>query len=392
MEEGVELRVLNVLPDNHIGGPQIRVINVGEKLRDEGIETILAFPKGDGPLSSFASGRGFISHPITLMNPKKFSGISSIGHNVLWPFSLLPTISIISNLIDDESIDIVHANGFFSFQAPLAGFIKKKKVVWHLMGTMYPDLLIKVARRTMMKISSTIVVISESIGSYYLADNLNSVKVRIVHEGVDTSKFSRELSRTENMHQMRRRISINDTDKIIVSVGNVSPVKGYETLIDCARELKNNNRHLKIVIAGDIPKQQEDHYRLLSRKIHEYGLDETVLFLGRIEEIRELLNISDVFVLSSITEGTPIAILEAMAMEIPVVATEVGGIPDIIRNGENGLLVPANDPKSLADAIMKLIDDPIMMASIGLKGRETVEKEFSLDSCVMAHIEIYNNK
>jgi glycosyltransferase involved in cell wall biosynthesis len=152
-------------------------------------------------------------------------------------------------------------------------------------------------------------------------------------------------------------------------------VKGLPILLRAVARLKANHPAVKLTIAGDGPDRQR-----LVEMAGELGITENVAFLGyqTQRQVRELLAQTDAFVLASFAEGVPVVLMEAMAAGVPVVATRIAGIPELVDDGVSGFLVPPGDPKTLADRVDQLLRDPGLRASLGAKGRQKVEREFDL--------------
>jgi glycosyltransferase involved in cell wall biosynthesis len=171
---------------------------------------------------------------------------------------------------------------------------------------------------------------------------------------------------------------------MVASVGRFVPFKGYMYLLEAARMVQNHRPdvHWVLVGEGELREELEEQSRTL-------GLETQVHFTGWREDVPDILALCDVFVLPSVTEHFGRVIIEAMAMGKAVVATDAGGVPEIVIHGETGLLVPPREPKALADAALTLLSDPAGAARLGLAGRQRVEEFFSLSRHIEAVEEIY---
>jgi glycosyltransferase involved in cell wall biosynthesis len=167
----------------------------------------------------------------------------------------------------------------------------------------------------------------------------------------------------------------------VVSVGRLAHPKDFVTLVHACARLEPGLARLTVV--GDGPDRGA-----VESAIAETGL-EGVRMLGERDDVPDLLAASDVFVLSSLSEGLPMSVLEAMAAGLPLVLTRVGGMPELVTEGENGRLVPARDPASLAAAIDGLVRDAELRRSFGTRSRERVEKTFSLSRFHDEHLSLY---
>ena len=166
---------------------------------------------------------------------------------------------------------------------------------------------------------------------------------------------------------------------VIGTVANIFPRKGYEYLIEALVEVKEYFPNICCFIVG---KGSESYSKQLVRLVEEKGLSSNVIFTGFQENIYDYLNAFDLFVLPSLMEGFGIALLEAMAMSKPIVASKVGGVPELITHGSTGLLVPSKDSKSLANSILRMLEDDSMRRRLGLAARKVIESKFTQDIAV----------
>jgi glycosyltransferase involved in cell wall biosynthesis len=171
----------------------------------------------------------------------------------------------------------------------------------------------------------------------------------------------------------------------IVSVGRLQAPKDPLTLVRALAELEGRAFHASFV--GDGPERRE-----VESEIARLGLSDAVELAGRRPDVPEILAASQVFVLASRSEGFPMAVLEAMAAGLPVVASRVGGLDEIVDTGETGLLVRPGDPSELARAIARLLDEPGLRARMGAAGRARVERHFDLDGALRAHLDLYRRE
>jgi len=177
------------------------------------------------------------------------------------------------------------------------------------------------------------------------------------------------------------------TSRLIVTVGNLRPEKGHDTLIDAAARVAAVHPEARFEIAGDGPL----HDGLLARA-RARGIADRVTFAGFQQDVRPLLARADLFVLPSVTEAFPNALLEAMACGVPSIATAVGGIPELVDDGRTGLLVPPRDAGALAGAIGALLDDPLRAAALGDAARRVVSARYAPTRMVGAYEALYENE
>lgn len=183
---------------------------------------------------------------------------------------------------------------------------------------------------------------------------------------------------------LRRDLALTARDELMVSVANLYPVKGHTHLIHALRLLKAAHPRLHLALAGRGPLHGD-----LSRQATGLGLQDRVHFLGLRADVPNLLRSADLFVLPSLSEGLPLALLEAMLAGAPVVATHVGEIPEVLGDGVYGLTVPPADAVALAEAIHRILDDPEEACAMGERARVRAEARFTVRQMVDAYVALY---
>lgn len=172
----------------------------------------------------------------------------------------------------------------------------------------------------------------------------------------------------------------------VAYVGRLRQVKGVSVLMEAWPHVARSSA-ARLTIAGDGPEREG-----LERAARESGVWESVAFAGEVSDVPAVLAEADIYVQPSFQEGLPNSVLEAMAMGLPIVATRVSGNEDVVVDGENGLLVPPGDPKSLAAAIQKLVDDPALATRMGRRSREIIESRFSLAAVMRQLCDAYRGR
>lgn len=207
-------------------------------------------------------------------------------------------------------------------------------------------------------------------------------KLVTIYNGLSIDQFCPAKSDNE----LKKRLGFSPEDLLIGTVTRLIPEKGIQYFLESAAQVTNSRREQSIgfLIVGDGPFRP-----VLEKQAQGLGLSQQVVFTGYRKEIKELLSIMDIFVLPSLSEGLGIALLEAMAMEKPVIGSQVGGIPEVVQPGVNGYLFPPADSIWLAEAILQLIDNPLERLKMGQAGRKTVEEKFSLQSMIKSVEDLY---
>jgi glycosyltransferase involved in cell wall biosynthesis len=186
-------------------------------------------------------------------------------------------------------------------------------------------------------------------------------KFTVIHSGVDLSKFSGVQI---DAFQTRNKLGIPENAFVIGTVGRLTAVKGHKFLLEAASEMVKENHNAFFVFLGDGELLNE-----LTKMASVLRIENKVKFLGWRSDVADVMSTFDVFALPSLNEGMGKVLVEAMAMGKPIIASDVGGIPDLVQPGENGLLVPPEDAAAIADAIKYLYNDSEKRMNVGKKGR-----------------------
>ena len=205
-------------------------------------------------------------------------------------------------------------------------------------------------------------------------------RIRVVHNGIDTSHFVRRQETRSGI----AGLGIRNDQPVIGTVGNLFVVKGQIHLLRACQLVAKAIPDFVLLIAGE-----GDQRRMLETEAAALGITNNVKFLGFRADVPALLQGMDIFVLPSLSEGLPLSVLEALALQKAVVATDVGGVGEILENEINGFIVPPCDPEALANKILLLLRQPQLAAKIGLAGRRTVETAFGLEKMVREYQTLY---
>ena len=239
----------------------------------------------------------------------------------------------------------------------------------------------RIMNRILSKITDKIVAVSENVKEDIIRyDSIDPSKIEVIPNGIDVERFNPEKNTTD----IRKEFSLEEDDIVIGFIGRIVPAKGLEYLLNALPYLKEEFKSIKLLIVGEGSLVEE-----LKARAKKNNIFDNILFTGRRRDIPEILASINIFVMPSIAEGLPNALLEAMAMGKPIVTTEVGGIPEIVKNGFNGLLVPPRDTLSLSKAIKELISNDRLAAKLGQAARDLVHDNLSIKAIAQKWQSLY---
>ena len=289
---------------------------------------------------------------------------------------------------DREGVQILHAHQCTPFfQAMLSrGLTSRRPVVFTEHGRHFPDLPSRkrsVVNRLLLRSRDRLFGCGGAVRQA-LIDNegLPADRVEVIYNGVDLDVASRPAAGARG--RIRAEFGFAARDFVVVQIARLHELKDHQTALQTIDIARKQIPELRLLIAGE-----GDHRSFIDRTIRERGLEEFVALAGTRSDIPELLAAADAFLLTSISEGIPLTIIEAMAARCPVISTAVGGIPEMITGGESGFLAPARDPRALAAALITLHRDPLLRHSMGEAGERRARALFSLNGMLDSYRRVY---
>jgi glycosyltransferase involved in cell wall biosynthesis len=251
---------------------------------------------------------------------------------------------------------------------PFVGIKKVKAVLYDLLD-----------RWTTRFLFDKIIVVSSQLDQR-LRQELPGCSIACIHNGVDLQKIRADKSRIE----VKRGLGIEDGWPLIGTAGRLVPVKGLNCLLRAAEIMQRGSPRLKVLIIGQGPERES-----LEATVSELGIESQVIFTGEREDVHDLISAMDLFVLPSLSEGIPMVLLEALALEVPVVASAVGGIPEVITDQLTGFLVPPQKEEILADTCLYLLKNRELAQAVALEGKKLVETRFSTETMAEKVFQLY---
>ena len=288
-------------------------------------------------------------------------------------------------LVRDRAIDIVHSHMPYVGAGARIALLGMPTTIIHTEHNLWDRyrLPTRLANQATYERNAAVIAVSQAVANSITTSRFwprPMPPIEVVLHGADLASIRRgDHARA----QARDRLGLAPSAPVVGSVGNFTAKKDHATLLAAAGLLAREDPDLRVVLVGVGPLEEQ-----LRARTRELGLERNVLFTGLRDDVYEILPAFDVFALSSRYEGLPIALLEAMATGVACVATSVGGIPEVIVDGEHGILVEPGDPAALGAALGKLLANPDLRASIG-DAAATRAAAFDLRSAVERTQEIY---
>ncbi len=286
--------------------------------------------------------------------------------------------------LKEENIDIIHSQNGCSFYAALAGKAAGVIGVIHTdHGRLVPDKRSAIWEDRLSSLAMNRVVgVSDSLTEYLASEvKISRRKLTTIINGVDTDKFI-PVSPDEK-EQLRITAKLSKRDKVLGTVCRLDPVKNLDFLIRCLRDICKAIPECKVLIVGDGPSKEQ-----LIRYADEIGVSPKVVFMGRSNWVEKILPLFDLYVCTSLSEGTPMTILEAMACGLPIIASDVGGNSKLVDQS-NGTLFQLNDEDTFKKEVIASLNNFERLDEMGRESRRRVVNDFNLDHFVRQYEELY---
>ena len=369
-----KIRVLEMIDRPFLGGGQIVLLSLARHLDRERFEVAVCAAAG-GPLEDEVRRLGFVFHPAA--------------------FSKKPSLGLLRGLeclLIENRIGLLHTHGgvaglFGRWAAHRAG---TPAVIHTLHGIHYlhyrnrliKNVYIRLERRC-SKFTDAVICVSEADRTQALRHRLaDESRIRFIRNGIETTPPRSGPAWDRRLLELQRKLNLDRP--IVGAVARLHRQKGVSYLFRAAETILLAHPEAKIVVVGGGPLETE--FRAMTAK---EGFGRSVAFLGERADASEILALFDVFVLPSLWEGLPLALVEAAAAGKPIVATDIDGVREVVRNGETGLLVPPRDSAALAAAVLRLLDDPDLAGRLAGRARAEVPPLYTVERMVSETASLY---
>lgn len=349
--------IVSLFPPKWLAGTEIATFNIAKHLTKRGHEVHIITSLDEGfPKQSIE--QGFYVHRIRV-SKVPFMGIISF-----WTKTTFAITKIRPDIIHSQTL----TNGMPGLMAKI--ILKKPFIAWGRGLDVYQTgLFTRPLLRLVMHNADAIIALSEDMKKEM--QRTYNRNIFMIPNGVDSERF-RDISRDMMRHKLQKDVG----EKLIIFIGRFRPEKGVQYLIDAMYIIRKKTQLTRLILVGEGP--EEANLRELAQKLN---LQSCIDFIGKIpiENVPCYLAASDVFVLPSLSEGMPNVVLEAMAAGLPIVATKVGGLPEIIKNGENGFLVEPKNAEQISEKVSLILMDSRLRETLSRNNREN-SKNFNWDN------------
>jgi glycosyltransferase involved in cell wall biosynthesis len=293
----------------------------------------------------------------------------------------------LARLLRRERVGLMHAHQYTPFFYALAARLlcRGPSVLFTEHGRWHPDYPRRkriLANRLLLERRDRVVGVGQAVRRALVHnEGIPARRVQVIYNGVDLSAFAREAADRESL---RREMGIGDEDLLILQVARLDHLKDHATAVRTLERVVRHRPDARLVLVGEGPELGVIQEEVRRRKLEPY-----VRLLGLRKDVPRLLPAADLFLLTSISEGIPLTVIEAMIAGVPVVATRVGGVGEIVEDGRTGLLAPAGDDGTLAEHVLRLANDRNLRRQMGQHGWERGRTFFSGNRMHERYFQLY---
>lgn len=379
--------ILQVASGTSIYGGEKILLSLSNYLRERGYRVIILSP-GEGELAKLSRKLGYKVTVISLKKTYNFMAMIRLAH-----------------FLKREKVDLVHSHGLLvNIISRLASFLSGCKtvntihVIQHLSNgsnSLYrkiKNIYYRILDNFTARFCQKVMAVSKAVEGDLIRQGLGREKVVTIPNGLSIGRpkgLEEGGSFIKKDKAVLSQFGLGESDRVVGLVGRIVPLKGHDDFISAARILAPGYPGIKFLIVGEELVRGGRYSKFLKERVKKEGLEERVIFTGFLKSTKEIMANFDILTLVSWEEPFGLVILEAMSMGVPVIATHSGGVPEIIRDGENGLLIPPRSPEALSQAILKILDDRTLAGRLAESGLKTV-KNYTVDKMARAIENIYH--
>lgn len=385
------MKVTHLISGSEGGGSRFQVLNLLEELSAGSQVEVELLSLMEGPLTEDARSRGLPMEIFPMNNIGDFSVIKPLLRHLAY-----------------TSPDIIHTHGvranfigrlvykFMATDLKPVLFTTVHSSIYHDYKNSWKRFIYPPLEKSLRGDVSQFIAVSKGLYRELQDDGIAEDRLSVIPNGIYPENYlkSDDLNNDDLNNDdcnLRRELGISKDAGVMLSVGRLMPVKGHSYLLSAFSKLlqrsgySNAEQNLYLVLVGDGPEAEK-----LRQQAEDLSIAEYVVFTGYRKDVPDFLQMADLFVLPSLMEGMPIILLEAMAAGLPILASDVGGISEVVIDGESAMLIPSADDEALADSLENLWKSPELRQQLGTQARITVMEKYHFNRVVEETTQLYN--
>jgi glycosyltransferase involved in cell wall biosynthesis len=379
------MKVLCVVHSPFFGGPHNEALRLREPLRRRGWEIEVAIPDEPGSAAQRLEEEGVPVHPLPLSRLR-----ASPDPRLLLRFArdFGPSVRRLEAVIETMAADVVQIGGLVNPHAALAARRRGAAVVWQIVDSRAPAPLRRIAMPFVRRLADAVMFDGEALIDLHGGRASLPVQAFVYFPPVDTERF---VPSADRRAEVREQLGIPPEAPVVGTVSSLNPMKGVEHFLDAAALIAAARPETRFVVVGGAPASHRAYGERLRRRADELALPRPVVFAGERADVERWYPAFDVDLITSLrrSEGTTTTAMEAQACGVPVVATRVAAVAEVVEDGVAGLLVEPEQPRAIAQAVLRLLDDDPLRSRMGGAGRLAAVERFDAEHAADVYVEAY---
>jgi glycosyltransferase involved in cell wall biosynthesis len=380
------MTVLSVVHYANFGGPHNEALRLWGPLRRRGWEIEVAIPDEPGSAASRLEAERVPVHLLSLSRLR-----ASPDPRLLLRFvrDFGPSVRRLEAAIDGAGADVVQIGGLVNPHAAVAARRAGAAVVWQIVDSRAPALLRRTAMAVVRRLADAVMFDGEALIELHGGRESLPMPALVYFPPVDTARFAPSADRRR---ELREQLGIPAEAPVVGTVSSLNPMKGLEHFLDAAAQVAAQRPEAWFVVVGGAPESHLAYREQLRRRADELALPNPVVFAGERGDVERWYPAFDLHLITSLprSEGTTTTAMEAQACGVPVVATRVAAVAEVVDDGVTGVLVPPEQPDAIADAVLWLLGDGELRARMGAAGREAALERFDVERAADVYVQAYD--
>ena len=380
------IKFLNIIHYPVFGGPHNRACRLFNTLKMKGYESFILIPKSEENTLEKLEKHCIPYMEVPLSRARASSNISL---QLSFFKNLRRDINLIRHVIRDKRINFVLISGLVNPHGAFAGAFEHIPIVWQITDSRTPLLLKYILLRIVKKLADAVMFNGYKLRTLQQKKLLLKIPNYIYYPPVDTNCF---IVSKERRSMIRKQLGLENNLKVIGTVANLNPQKGIEYFIKAASLIYKQVPNTMYLLVGAKYKSHFHYNQLIEKELMLSGVPKNkFVFTGPVSDVENFYSAMDVKLITSVpkSEGTTTTAMEAMACGIPIVATDVGAVNEVVKNDVTGFVVKPRCPKSIAQATIKLLKDDFLRKKMSKKARKTAELLYDVEVCAETHIRAF---
>ena len=381
------MNLLSVIHYPVFGGPHNQALRLSAPLAARGWKTRVLLPEEPGNAAERlrAAEIDVITMPLHRLRatPDPVVQLRFAAH--FWP-----EVQSIRRLIREHDIDLVQINGLVNPHGAIAARLAGIPIVWQILDTRPPMMLRRLLMPLVARLANSLMFDGNALTAVHPGAAALSALSFVYYPPVDVSVY---YPGCVDRDAVRRELGIPPTDTVVGTVANINPQKGYEDFVRSAALIRRQLPNVTFLAVGgshDTHKTYAAQIRVLAEDLR---LSDRIIFAGVRDDVERMFSAMDVSLITSVprSEGTTTTAQESMAVGTPVIATDVGAVSEVVEHGVTGYVVAPLNPRAIAEATVRLLQDPALRERMGHAGRERAVERFSVERCAQVHLRAYDH-